>query len=49
MMTTKLDTLRTSIHAAVQATADCKAITGESVKPVWSDTNQKELEPGPGI
>ena len=44
-MTTKLDTLRTSVQASVQAMADCKAIPGESVKAVWSDTNQKELEP----
>ena len=46
MMTSKLDTLRTSVQAAVQAMADCEIIPGESVKAVWSDTsNQKELEP----
>ena len=44
MMTSKLDTLRTSVNGSVQEIADCDAIQRESVKPVWSGTNPKEME-----
>ena len=43
-MTSKLDTLRTSVNGSVQGMADCDAIQRESVKAVWSGTNPKEME-----